>query len=312
MAVKKTLFSCLVFITNLTCYSQNLYIHIKAELSNEYIYLRKNKSRDKINIPYLLIQYKNSNDHDIYVKKIVEDNEVMSFSGKEDMFLMLHAIEALKRGQESISTDTYTSDTEFFVDISNPRQEFFLKDSGSLYSIGLFQIQTTNWKLVDPLFFDDIGLLKEVLDAQQALSKIDSTKQLIFFDYPHKKVIPFVKVTKNVKGKTTDMTYDNSGCTFPLEQFKNQFVFLKKNEEYIQRVNILPFFIIGGTYDLSLAKHKFENYLRILNDKSLDFTEFKLPDTFDNYKLYTGEFKTDSAHIIFDNKKGFTILGNEK
>lgn len=312
MAIKN-FFLLSLCLANFISYSQSLKIDITLDsASNEYVYLRKNNERYKVNIPYILIKYNNFTDTDIYLKKIVTDDDVISYREEEAVFLIPHMLAEFTSGRaKSIRIDTYPTDKKFFINIGNAKQEYLIENNG-LFSFNLYQIQPVNCDSINPLFFDQIGLLKEILNAQNYLNSIDSSKEFVFFDYPNKMVIPFSLTGVNdIGANSKNLFLNDSTRTFPVEQFENQFVFLKKNEVYTQRINILALLLIGGTYNLSLEKYKLENYIKIYNDKIPDFIKFKLPDKFRNYKLYTGDFETHSASAIFDNKKGVIILGSK-
>lgn len=302
-----------LFMTAYAGYSQDLSINISTEISKEYVYFRKHENSYKVNIPYLLIHYKNSGNSNIYFKKLVLDSQILSFPNKEDIFMVAHKIEKLKTGQNKIiKVETYPSETKFFVCISNPEQKFFIRNN-ILYALDLNQVQACNWNTIEPLFFDQIALLKEILTWQFYLNKLYPNKEIVFFDYPNKNIISFSEIEKKpFVGKDSNTINTANDYAFSLEKFENEFIFLKKNEVYTQRLNILPFLLIGGNYKFYLGKYKFQDSIKIYNDKIPNFIKFKLPDEYHNYKLYTGEFQTNSTNIIFDNDKGAIFIGDEK
>lgn len=304
MVMKSFLF-LLFYIIASTSHSQNLEIHLKAELSEEYVYFKIDGKRVKVNVPYLLVKYKNLGNEAIYFKKILNE-EVISFPERERFF---HTLNGLREGKQYFGIFTNPPETKFSITICNSEHEYFIKNH-SLSPLNLYNIQIQGDS--DPLFFEQVALLKEIIVSQY---KLDINKQLVFFDYPQKEIVPYIGhfADTNIEGHKIAVDEND----FPIDQYKDQFIFLKKNEEYIQQLNILPLLLIGGNYCFSLPNYKFENYIKLYNsgiDDSvkLYFTKLKFPEKYGDYYLFTGQYISNDTCIIFNNKKRMTILGNKK
>lgn len=301
----KSFLFLLFYIIASASHSQSLEIHLKAELSEEYVYFKIEEKRVKVNVPYLLVKYKNLGNEAIYFKKILNE-DVISFPEKERVF---HTLNGLREGKQYFGIFTNPPETKFLITISNSDQEYFIKNH-SLLPLNLYNIQIEGE--LDPLFFEQVGLLKEIIVSQ---SNLDSNKQLAFFDYPEKKIVPYI-------GHYADTTIEGHKVAvdegdFPVDQYKGLFIFLKKNEEYSQKLDILPLLLLGGNYCFSLAHYRFENCIKLYNSGIDDsgkpyFTKLRFPEKCGGYYLFTGDYISNDTCITFNNKKGMMILGNKK
>jgi len=304
MVMKSFLF-LLFYIIASACHSQNLEIQLKAELREEYVYFKIDGNRVKVNVPYLLVKYKNLGKEAIYFKKILNEG-VISFPGKERLF---HTLNGLREGKQYFEIFTNPPETKFSITISNSDQEYFIKNH-SLLPLNLYNIEIHGDP--DPLFFEQVGLLKEIIVSQYNL---DTNKQLAFFDYPQKEIVPYIGHYADTSIEGHKVAVDEND--FPIDQYKNQFIFLKRNEEYTQRLNLLPLLLLGGNYCFSLAHYRFENCIKLYNsgiDDSLKpyFSKLKFPEKFGEYYLYTDEYISNDTCIKFNNQKGMLILGIKK
>lgn len=304
MVVKLNLFFLFYLIAN-ACHSQNLEIQLKAELGDKIVYLKIDGKRVKINVPYLSVKYKNLGKEPIYFKKIMTE-DIISFPEEESF---IHTLNALREGIQYLDLFTNPPHTKMSITLVDSNQEYFIKNH-SLVPLNTYHIQIQGDP--DPLFFEQVELLKEIIVSQ---SNLDSNKQLVFFDYPKRQIVRYI-------GHYVDTTIEGhqvavNETDFPIDQYKNQFIFLKRNEEYTERLDLLPLLLLGGDYCFSLAHYKFENYIKLYNsgiDDSLKpyFTILNFPKKFENYHLYSGAFLSNDTCIKFNDENRTLILGNKQ
>jgi len=87
---------------------------------------------------------------------------------------------------------------------------------------------------------------------------------------------------------------------------KDQFVFLKPNEKYVDSYNLIGYKIVEGCFTFSIYKDKIENYVLTSDYDSVNniFSNPKLvlPPVVGEYKLYSGPFNTNKVTVCFGEK----------
>jgi len=84
----------------------------------------------------------------------------------------------------------------------------------------------------------------------------------------------------------------------------NDFVFLKNNELYTEKFNLLGFYLLGGNYTFYLKDQSFTNYILgeeywNVKEQSWVYQEIPLPSIVNGYNLYAGSFNTNSVLVKF-------------
>ena len=93
---------------------------------------------------------------------------------------------------------------------------------------------------------------------------------------------------------------------YVLDSVKNQFVFLKPNEVYIDTYNLIGFKMVEGCFTFLIDQESFTNYVSISgwdkNQSCFFKQEVELPVKVGEYTLYTGNFHSNKVVICFDKK----------
>lgn len=307
---------CLILKTD--SYAQGLRITFSVNYDNTPVYIRYLDSVQKTGSPQLIITYENLSGCDLYFKKIVGENELLPVQSKTGIFMVAHTIASIKEGNEKITIETQSSNQVFDVDFSIPFQFY---ENDFIYDLKIYlrnkRQQVSHYNSIEV----DIELLNDILAKQIFLNRNDSGKQLIFFKYPRKKILPYSDVSNAMwlakpSQKHFKVAMENDSSVFPVEQYKSTFCFLKKNESYIEKVNLLPLMVIGGTYNFTLKNQVLKDYLNVypadlLSGKSP--IKMKLPKYVGTYSLYTGTLKANDLSVTFEGKKvnGYIIIGKK-
>jgi len=305
------------------CYGQNLRIELSIEWDHKHIFLRGYKDNQRRGTPYLIITYYNLGQHDIYFKKISGNryNENLLPIACDQPFMFMHSIVPIRTGKAKyLHIVTNPPSSLFEIDMSNSKQQYFNKmtRTGQDVLYHSWEIRTQKDSLLDLFTALDIEIINEILSRQLFLNEYDPCKQLVFFDYPNKETIPYLDTYKKIKAKNNFITFSSNSDTtrFPVEEFKNDFCFLKKGDKYIEKINLLPLMLIGGSYTFTLINHVFKRYIYIYPTDEPEynrFIKFLLPKQIDGYQLYTDNFIANDISISFDSKnnKGFLVIGKK-
>lgn len=312
----KELFIFLVLISlSVRSHSQNLKVSLVVEISDEYIYLNRNGLPEKTVIPFLIIKYDNNTGRDIYLKKLLRDEKIISFP-TSTFIMVAHTLQGLAKDEKvNFEYNTQSEKNKFHVDIAKVNQEFFVGHEGQLYDLDMFRIRPLSSDSVSLLLLYDISVLKEILYAQSYLNARDSAKQFPFFAYPMRQAIPFFEVneTPSIFRKVNDDEFiDNTG-KFRVSDYMSEFVFLKSGGSYSQRINILPLYLVGGSYHFHLDKETFGDSITIrrLNPEKFYSMNVVLPDIVHGYTLFTGQIDSAGCDVIFDQPAGRGGLGTK-
>ena len=74
---------------------------------------------------------------------------------------------------------------------------------------------------------------------------------------------------------------------------------------FTQKIDLLPFMILGGDYTFSLEKYKFKRYLEFYDsnsETSSKYIRINLPNSVNGFKLYTGSFGLKNNFCVLRNK----------
>jgi hypothetical protein len=86
---------------------------------------------------------------------------------------------------------------------------------------------------------------------------------------------------------------------------KDQFVFLKPGECYVDTYNLIAFKLVGGSFTFCIDKNSLKDYVctePIWDKKQSKYVDIHvaLPPEVGEYKLYSGDFNTNEIIIQFD------------
>ena len=108
-----------------------------------------------------------------------------------------------------------------------------------------------------------------------------------------------------VSGKrlNTDSLYEVTE-DLVINEMKEKYVFLSRGSTYQESFNLLPFKIVGGHYSFMLLKEELDNFLYANptwnKEKEIwEFSKVELPLMVNGFKLYDGEFYTNSVTVDF-------------
>ena len=90
----------------------------------------------------------------------------------------------------------------------------------------------------------------------------------------------------------SDITSENI-----LGEIKDQFVFLKPGETFIDSYNLIAFKLLAANFTFFIDQDEIKNYVLTLeNRKNI---EFELPETVGEYHRYSGSFSTNKVTVCF-------------
>lgn len=315
MAMSRFTMIFVCFVLRTIGQAQELQMTLSIDWDKAPVYLRYTDTTQQTNTPFLLITYQNLTGSDIYFKKLNGDRGFLPVRAKEGVFTVLHQIAAMKDGYETLRITTKPSTRRYDVDLQVP-SAFYSDDF--IYDL---KIHSTN-KYNDSTDRMEVGieLLNDILAKQAYLNDRNTGKQLVFFDYPGKKTVPYSKLPtdldlivdsrKNIKAFVSE---DSS--KFPLEHYKPAFCFLKNKEIYTEKINLLPLLVIGGTYHFTLTNQEFQSHVSVFlkNLNPRDAKEMELPKRVGSYNLFLGRPNTNEVSITFDKKMdpGYSVIGKK-
>lgn len=289
----------IIFYATTSCLSQNLSVELSIVWENEKnnINISNLKGQDSILVPYLYITYRNNGSSDIYFKKLFSDTICPPFIHS----YLYHDKNFLESGNPTIGLWNFSAQ-EIFTIISNDSYLYYtwnVLDETDKKAIELDE------PIVTPTTYEmALGNIYSLLSLQELLDKQNSGKQLIFFTHPQKEKISYREALELTKEEINgflikkDFNKESIEVYDILKVFKDYFIFLKKEETYVQRKNLIGFEIIKGNFNFSISDNIMSNKIKVNIDKGVP-KEFILPKEINNYKLYTGEFNTNNVGVKF-------------
>jgi hypothetical protein len=149
---------------------------------------------------------------------------------------------------------------------------------------------------------DDLWAIYTVLETQQSLNELVLQKQLSSFGYSDKEFVSykvarrliFAEREKKGLAKSEEVHFPNRPLTeYEIRgEYEDQFIFLKAGETYEREVNLIGFYLLGGSYEFVISNGSLYGY--IINK---DGQRIKLPKLVDGYQLYEGDFLTNVVGI---------------
>ena len=265
-------------------FGQNLEINLFKECLSE-----NNFKIIKGKVPYLVIRIKNTTGKDIYFKNpfLSVKNELPEFSSSMIHSTYIESNQVIKRDL----ANSKRGET-FFVKIGNSTNFY---DAFEVQNEKIFKTKDTIYEI--PYINDELSFIYKSIRLQKILNRKGIKKKLSLFTDKDNDLIPLNEVKKELSftefqgaNKELILVKENK---FDIKLNKDIFCFLKKGESIDFRINLIGFRFLGGSYYLSLAFDKFDNYIEYRNKKII------LPSNYNNYYLYQGEIKFNDLKISF-------------
>ena len=242
-----------------------------------------------VSIPYFKITYRNLARHNIYFKKLYSSK---SYPPVISASLICTSMDMAERAKLQNNYDgvshiveigdgwiTYTEDT-YAIYKSGEEHEF------DIINDGLFEVYAA-------------------LETQESLNELGLQKQLSCFKYPDKTVVSYREAQslifdeKEKRGLAKSQEYHFPDGSLKeeeiLKEYSDQFVLLNPREAYEQEVNLIGFYLLGGSYEFTIPNHSLPS-----NVLGKDRRKIQLPKVVNGYQLYEGAFLTNTVTIEFD------------
>lgn len=265
-------------------FGQNVEINLFKECLSE-----NNFKIIKGKVPYLVIRIKNTTGKDIYFKNpfLSVKNELPEFGSSMIHSTYIESNQVIKRDL----ANSKRGET-FFVKIGNSTNFY---DAFEVQNEKIFKTKDTIYEI--PYINDELSFIYKSIRLQKILNRKGIKKKLSLFTDKDNDLIPLNEVKKELSftefqgaNKELILVKENK---FDIKLNKDIFCFLKKGESIDFRINLIGFRFLGGSYYLSLAFDKFDNYIEYRNKKII------LPSNYNNYYLYQGEIKFNDLKISF-------------
>ncbi|MDR2834782.1 MAG: hypothetical protein LBV69_01085 [Bacteroidales bacterium] len=239
------------------CLSQKTDVSLSVEWQEEKVYFQNVDSNNNlINVPYLTINYKNLSTDNLILKRPIPNNEYYLPILADILLNTPLTIEERATKYNNYSKDFHTcylTNYGIYEDVYDEQDSMIYQQSATV-SYSLMQLYL-------------------VFDAQRRLDLEGSNMQLKCFKYPQKEDITY-KEWNLYKSKDREV----ERCLF-----SNKYVVLRPKEEIKQKICILPFYLVKGTYFFKIK----------LNDLIED--DFNRTNMY-NY-LYKMPFKEEDINI---------------
>ena len=80
-----------------------------------------------------------------------------------------------------------------------------------------------------------------------------------------------------------------------LREYSSQFVFLNPRDTFEQEINLIGFYLLGGSYEFMIMDNLSPDYVL-----GKDGQKIELPEVVNGYRLYRKEFITNTVGIKFN------------
>lgn len=154
----------------------------------------------------------------------------------------------------------------------------------------------------NPIVNDDLFNIYEVLETQELLNALGVDKQLSCFNYSGKEIVSYresqrliFKVREKKKlVKSLEVDFPNRPLTQDeiTGEYSNRFIFLKRGKTYEQKIDLIGFYIIGGSFEFLITNTFLPGYL-VRRDRQ----KVNLPKVVNGHTLYNGVFLTNTLGI---------------
>ena len=261
--------------------SQKLAIELSIEWKKTKSHFISTKiEKDTTLIPFLKIVYRNLSNSDIYFRSIVDDDVFPPTT----LAALINT--EMDLSNQLINLPNY-SDQKYNIYIC-PSKTF-----GSCWEVLSENINPVKEHMLD-IINNDLHNIYAALQLQQYLDEKGLATQLSCIRYHEKEEISFNDARKLIPNQVPSQFHfpDQSLTENKIQEYSEKFIFLKKDETHTQELNLIGFYLLGGTYQFSFTKKKMPTYVLSKSGKQL-----VLPKHVEKYHLYDEEFLTNSISI---------------
>lgn len=278
-------------------YSQSVSIDMSVKWEPENVSLNisgYNKFDTLVTVPFLIITYRNNMNYPVYFRALFDSDDEYPLLPYESNFG--NRID-LARGLEKL------------YDYSSGKFNVYSLSRG--YYNGMCEITpksiAKNPDTISVINYD-ISRIHLVLKTQNILDKLNIKKKLSCFNFPDKETISYNQADSilSLLGYNNEQKLEFSTSDF-LERGKdptmnNRFIFLKPKETQVQKVNLIGFYIVGGSYEFCfenkapryvLGDSYYDN-----NEKKWKYKKVKLPAKINGHKLISSKIRINNTKLI--------------
>ncbi|QTD36397.1 hypothetical protein JL193_09515 [Polaribacter batillariae] len=242
-------------------------------------------SKDSINVPYLLIKYTNNLDSDIYIRKIVDPMKNYMPIAISHWYKPTGDLPSLQI-KDTIST------YKVFLEFEHPYaynweikdEEIYMREKKEIEETG------TSEYFHHPAN-DYFQAINSAIYIQDLLNKNNLNLKLKYFNFLNKKNIKYDEAVELLIKKRKIVLNKNLEKIKKIEEidcFKKYFVFLKKDQEYVQRVNLIALKFLGKNFSFEFPQENSKNFLELYGEKLVKRKLF-FPDSLNGFNYYKKE-----------------------
>ena len=215
--------------------------------------------------PSLEITYRNNSLQPLYFLKVLHP-----YNGLPRTFYLIHVLPQNRANLPLNCDNTGENYTVCFDDVPAMFNQTWYILSDSTYIEGEYEVDFVN---------DDLYRVYQNVFDTLSNESVFSPNHRVFF-------------------KESDFIFEE----YPEEVVKNQFVFLKPGESYIDTVNLIGFLLVGGNYTFRIKDDCLKSYVLGASRQDVEKeifieTRIPLPPYIKEYKLYDGEIRTNEVRI---------------
>lgn len=259
---------CIIRICIMNLYSQDITVNLSIIfIESPCVY----KSDSLVSYPMLKITYTNNSQNDYYFRQFTHDKNGLNYQGCYELY------------QNGV-TDTTWNYAEYLEKMESKR---LFEHQNYIVNIELPHLDYGYWFIVDESYDKSQEIM--VPDVNCIISNINYCINKYVFknsdnDSLNKTFFTLSKVNKrDIKGNMHD-----------------QFMFLKACESKEVLYNLTSYYMVKGKYTFLTKDDHFKNH--VINNIDCDgiTTTIPLPEKVGEYKLYSGEFTSNSVTITFE------------
>ncbi|MCL2753910.1 MAG: hypothetical protein FWE44_07165 [Defluviitaleaceae bacterium] len=325
--MKKILVCIVTIIGFQVAFAQGLSIELSLVWKEQETFFNFGRLRNhsKANIPYLTITYKNLTDEKLYFfngLNIASDTSEQwpFFIPNTRVLSDLEMTMILKRADSTLFFSTYN----VFVNVQAgwglaEETELSTHIIDSLKTHDLLQAITHQERKrmnshhnysIDTMI-EILSYLQTIFYYQNIITRKKTNKQLSFFNNPNKKQISIEKAKKIATKENKKMInqfrkrrhpysdHEIAQGIIPVD-IKNQLVFLRPQEEYIMRFNLISFYLLGGNFIFNMrwfgGSNKFF-YLFYDDEGAVWHRDITMPKELNGYKFFMEDVNIGSIEL---------------
>lgn len=291
-------------ITSFNCLAQSLTIELSVNWRVDTIHfdIPPLKSDNIVDVPFLKFTFRNHKEENVYFKKPFRPQAlfppvVFASLIKTSMDL---ADQVRLQNKEQCNKAAVVHIEEGWT--------VFSEETHNDYLNGVeYEIDGIN---------DNLHSIHSVLSTQEMLNELHLNKQLFCFRYPEKEYISYrracqliYKEKERLGLKSRELIeYILSDDLILKDQvvndYREEFIFLKAGEVYEIEVSLIAFYIIGGNYEFVFPVNTLKSFIMshrlVRKDGKIEPSKtLELPRLVEDYTLFTGDFLTNTLKLEF-------------